>query len=149
MAIYAKITGAKQGAFKGAVTAASFSDQVHVNTVDFGVGSPHDVSTGLPSGKRVARPVRITKPLDKSSPLFHQSCTTNESLTVEISFVVEGQGHKPYATIKLTKAMIQDFDTGGAFDGSTLEKVSFTYTKIEFTWVEGGITSVDDWMASA
>jgi type VI secretion system secreted protein Hcp len=147
MAIYAKIKGAKQGAVTGGVAAASFTGQIQVNTVDFGVGSPADVSTGLTTGKRVARPITITKPFDRSSPLLHQSCTTNESLTVDISYVVEGQGHKPYATVSLTNAMIRDFNLEASFTGSAVETISFTYTKIEFTWTEGGIVSTDDWMS--
>lgn len=148
MAIYAKIKGAKQGVLTGGVSAASFTGQIQVNSVDFGVGSPADVSTGLATGKRVARPLTITKPMDRSSPLLHQSCTTNESLTVDISYVVEGQGHKPFATVSLTNAMIRDFNQEASFTGSSVETISFTYTKIEFTWVDGGIVSVDDWMGS-
>jgi type VI secretion system secreted protein Hcp len=148
MAIYAQIKGAKQGALKGAVSAASFTGQIQVNTVEFGVGSPADVSSGLATGKRVARPLVITKPMDQSSPLLHTSAVTNESLTVTVSYVMEGQGHKAYATVALTNAMIRDFDSKATFDGSTVETISFTYTKIEFTWTAGGITSVDDWTSS-
>jgi type VI secretion system secreted protein Hcp len=147
MAIYAQIKGAKQGALKGAVTAASFTGQIQVNTVEFGVGTPADVSTGLATGKRVARPVKITKPMDQSSPLLHTSAVTNESLTVTISYVVEGQGHKAYATVALTNAMIRDFNIASSYDGTNVETISFTYTKIEFTWTDGGITSLDDWMS--
>src|ERR1051325_1107485 len=110
MAIYAKIKGAKQGVLTGGVSAQSFSGQIQVDTVVFGVGSPADVSTGLPTGKRVARPVVITKPVDRSSPLLHQACTTNESLTIDISYVVEGAGHKPFMTLSLTNGMIRDFN---------------------------------------
>lgn len=145
MAIYAQIKGAKQGALKGAVTAASFTGQIQVNTVEFGVGTQADVTTGMATGKRVARPLVITKPLDKSSPLLHTSAVTNEALSVTISYVMEGQGHKAYATVALSNAMIRDFNIKSSFDGSNVETISFTYTKIEFTWSDGGITSVDDW----
>jgi type VI secretion system secreted protein Hcp len=83
--------------------------------------------------------------MDQSSPLLHTSAVTNESLTVTISYVVEGQGHKAYVTVALTNAMIRDFNIKSAYDGSNVETISFTYTKIEFTWTNGGITSVDDW----
>jgi type VI secretion system secreted protein Hcp len=148
MAIYAKIKGAKQGAVTGAVGAESFKGQIQIDSIEFGVGSPYDVATGLPTGKRVARPVQITKPFDRSSPLLHQACTTNESLAIDISYVHEGHGHKAYATLSLTNALIKDFKNEAAFTGSTVETISFTYTKIEFTWCDGGITSVDDWATS-
>jgi len=146
MAIYARVTGKKQGVMTGGVTAQAFTGQIEVHSVDFGVGSPHDVSTGLATGKRVARPVVITKPLDKSSPLLHQSCVTNESVSVWISYTVEGQGHAAYVTIALTNGMVQDFNHMGHADGTAVERIAFTYSRIEFTWVTGGIVSTDDWM---
>ena len=35
--------------------------------------------------------------------------------------------------------------SGNCPAGTGVETISFTYTKIEFTWAEGGITSTDDW----
>jgi type VI secretion system secreted protein Hcp len=147
MAIYGKIKGTKQGDLKGAVTAQAYSGQIEVNSVEWGVGSPRDVATGLPTGKRVARPVQITKPMDQSSPLLHNAVVNNESLTVTLSYTVEGQGHKAFATVALTNAMIQNFNIAASDNGSNVETISFIYTKIEFTWTDGGITSTDDWMA--
>jgi type VI secretion system secreted protein Hcp len=148
MAIYAKIKGKVQGDLTGGVAAQAFTGQIEVHSVEFGVGSPFDVATGMPTGKRVARPIKITKPFDRSSPLLHRSTVTNESLTVDISYTVEGQGHKSYATLSLTNAMIRDFQNDTSFTGTGVETISFTYTKVEFTWAEGGITSTDDWSQS-
>jgi type VI secretion system secreted protein Hcp len=148
MAIYAKIKGKVQGDLTGGVTAQSFTGQIEVHSVEFGVGSPFDVATGMPTGKRVARPIKITKPFDRSSPLLHRSAVTNESLTVNISYTIEGQGHKAYATLNLTNAMIRDFQNDTSATGTGTETISFTYTKVEFTWTEGGITSTDDWSST-
>jgi type VI secretion system secreted protein Hcp len=145
MAIYAKIKGKVQGALTGGVSAQAYNGQIQVNSVVFGVGSPYDVATGLATGKRVARPVKITKPFDRSSPLLHLATVTNESLTVDISYTVEGQGHKSYATLSLTNAMVRDFQNEVTATGAAVETISFTYTKVEFTWTDGGISSTDDW----
>jgi type VI secretion system secreted protein Hcp len=149
MAIYAKIKGKTQGDLAGGVTAKGYAGQIQVNTCVFGVGSPFDVATGQSTGKRAARPVHLAKPVDKSSPLLYTSCTTNESLTVDIAYIKEGEGHGPFLTIKLTDAMIRDFNHQASFDGSAVETINLTYTKIEFTWVNGGIMSVDDWSSSS
>jgi type VI secretion system secreted protein Hcp len=149
MAIYANIKGSKQGVLKGAVLADSYKGQIEVHTVEWGVGSPRDVSTGLPTGRRVARPVQITKPMDQSSPLLHTAVVNNEALTVTITYTIEGQGHKPFATVALTNAMIQNFNLTTTVTGSSVETISFTYSKIEFTWTDGGITSQDDWSSPA
>lgn len=149
MAIYVKIKGSKQGALTGSVTAKAFEGQIPVTSLDFGVGAPYDVATGQATGRRVPRPVHITKPFDKSSPLLYTSCTTNESLTVDISYTIEGEGHKKYATISLTNAMIRDYNHDASHDGHAVEKISLTYTKFELTWVEGGIVAADDWMTAS
>jgi len=149
MAIYAKIKGTKQGALTGGVAAAGFTGQIQVNTAEFGVGNQADTSTGMSVGRRIARPLQITKPLDRSSPLLHTACVTNETMTVDLAYVIEGQGHKPYVTISLTNAIIRDYTHEASFDGGGIERLSFTYTKIEFTWVNGGIVSTDDWTSAA
>lgn len=149
MAIYAKIKGQVQGDLTGAVTAAMYPGQIAVLTAEFGVGSAYDVATGTTTGKRVARPLVITKTMDQSTPLLHRACVTLENLTsIVISWVVEGQGHKPYLTLTLTNAMIRDFSSHSSETGNSVETIRFTYQKVELTWVDGGITSVDDWSAS-
>jgi type VI secretion system secreted protein Hcp len=149
MAIYAKIKGKTQGDLNGGVAATGYSGQIQINSCEFGVGSPFDVATGQATGKRTARPVNLTKPVDKSSPLLYTSCTTNESLTVDIAYIKEGEGHGAFLTVKLTGAMIRDFNHQASFDGTAVEVINLTYTKIEFTWVDGGIMSVDDWSAAS
>ena len=45
-------------------------------------------------------------------------------------------------TVKLTNASISDRHEHGA-----TEQISFTYQKITWTWIDGGITAEDDWEA--
>ena len=149
MAIYAKIKGAKQGDIKGGVATQAYIGQIQVNEIDFGLGGGFDVLSGQATGRRVARPVIFTKPLDKSSPLLFSSCSTNEALSVKFSYTIEGEGHKAYVTVELTNAMIREFAHVGSANGLGTEKLTLTYTKIEFTWVEGGISAEDDWIQRA
>jgi type VI secretion system secreted protein Hcp len=114
---------------------------IPVSAVSHEVISPRDAATGLPSGKRQHKPIVITKPIDKTSPLFLSALFTNENLTtVTISLRKAGN---VIATIKLTNASI----ASRAQHGET-EEIAFTYQKIEWTWVDGGITAMDDWSAA-
>ncbi len=126
------VTGARQGAFSTTpITLLGLSHEIV---------SPRDPASGLPTGKRQHKPLIITKQLDKSSPLFLNALVTNENLTaVTISLTRDGQ---PVATIKLTNASIADYT-----DHGDTEHWSFTYQKIEWTWLDGGITAEDDWEA--
>jgi type VI protein secretion system component Hcp len=67
-------------------------------------------------------------------------------VSVLISYTIEGHGHGAYVTVALTNGMLSDFHHEGHADGTAIERVMFTYSKIEFTWTDGGITSTDDWM---
>ena len=100
--------------------------------------SPRDPASGLRPGS--AAQALITKQLDKTTPLFLNALVNNENLTsVLIGLLRNGQ---QVATIKLTNASIADYTANGE-----TEHWSFTYQKIEWTWLDGGITAEDDWEA--
>ena len=75
-----------------------------------------------------------------STPKLINALITNENLTsVLIGLLRSGS---QVATIKLTNASVSDYvqtDQGA--------QLSFTYQKITWTWVDGGITASDDWEA--
>ena len=86
------------------------------------------------------KPISITKQLDATTPLLLNALVNNENLTsVLIGLLRDG---KQVATIKLTNASISDYVANGGN-----ETWSFTYQKITWTWVDGGITAQDDWEA--
>ena len=102
--------------------------------------SPRDLASGQATGNRQHKPITITKELDAATPKLLQALVTNETLTsVLIGLLRNGQ---QVATVKLTNAGIADY----AAHGDT-ETWQFTYQKIVWTWVDGGITAQDDWEA--
>src|SRR5947207_9637941 len=129
-------TGQKQGPIAG----GGKGGKIDVIAVSHQIVSPRDAASGLPTGKRQHKPFTITKELDKSTPLLAQALVTNENLTsVLFTFY---RGGNAYMTVKLTNASISDRLEHGA-----TEQISFTYQKITWTWIDGGITAEDDWEA--
>ena len=125
-------TGQKQGPFS--------PTPIDVTAVSHEIVSPRDAASGLPTGKRQHKPITITKEWDASTPLLLNALVNNENLTsVLIGLLRNGQ---QVATIKLTNASVADYQQHGDTD-----TWSFTYQKIEWTWVDGGITAQDDWEA--
>jgi type VI secretion system secreted protein Hcp len=125
-------TGAKQGVFS--------QTPIPVSAVSHEVISPRDPASGLPTGKRQHKPITITAEWGATTPLFLNALVNNETLTsVLIGLLRNGN---QVATIKLTNASVSDYVQHG---GSV--SLSFTYQKIEWTWVDGGITASDDWEA--
>jgi type VI secretion system secreted protein Hcp len=115
-------TGAKQGPFS--------NTPINVTAVSHEIVSPRDPASGLPTGKRQ----------HASTPLFLNALVNNETLTsVLIGLLRNGS---QAATIKLTNASVSNYVQHGGY-----VTISFTYQKIEWTWVDGGITASDDWEA--
>lgn len=126
------VTGAKQGPFS--------KKPIPITAVSHEILSPRDPASGLPTGKRQHEPIVITKSIDASSPLFLDALVNNENLTtVQLTIQIDGQDAY---TIKLTNASISDYQQHGA-----TETYAFTYQKITWTWLDGGITASDDWEA--
>jgi type VI secretion system secreted protein Hcp len=124
------VTGQKQGSFS--------QTPIQVTGFSHEIISPRDPASGLPTGKRQHQPIVITKQLDATTPLFLTALVDNENLTnVTITL---SEGGQQVATVQLTNASISDYTAHG-----TTEKWSFTYQKIEWTWLNGGITASDDW----
>jgi type VI secretion system secreted protein Hcp len=125
------ITGAKQGAFS----------TIALTGLEHEISSPRDPASGLPTGKRQHKPITITKELDRTTPLLLNALLTNEALT-SVLIGLERNGQQ-VATIKLTNASVSNYVTHGL-----TERWSFTYQKIEWTWLaDGGVTASDDWEA--
>ncbi len=159
---YMTITAQKQGHITGSVTQKGKEGQIAVFAVNHEIISPRDPASGLPTGKRMHKPLVITKELDKSTPLLYNVLCTNENLPeVILRFwapsmsAATGLGTEVQNfTIKLTNASIAsivlDMENNKLTEQMklpVLQQISFTYQKIEWTWTDGGITASDDWEA--
>jgi type VI secretion system secreted protein Hcp len=131
-------TGQKQGA----ITGDGPNGSMILIGLSHAIVSPRDAASGLPTGKRQHKPITITKELDRSTPLFLNALITNENLTTVTFSFTHGKG--TYMTVKLTNACI-----ASRTQSVETEQISFTYQKITWTWVDGGITAMDDWEAPA
>lgn len=154
---YLKLKGQKTGEIKGSVTQKGREGKIMVIAVSHEIVSPRDSASGLPTGKRMHKPFVITKELDKSSPILYQVLTNNESIPEwELQFWQPSTtgAEKQHYTVKLVNANIASIAFRMANNKhpdlmkfTEYEEVAFTYQKIEWIWVEGGITAMDDWEA--
>ncbi len=136
--------------------------KIAIIAVSHEIVSPRDHASGLPTGKRMHKPLFLVKELDKSSPLLHQILCKNENISeFDLQFwtpqlkASTGMGSEiQHYTVKLTNANIASINF--KMDNNKHPKlmrlaeyeiVAFTYQKIEWIWNEGGIMSVDDWEA--
>ena len=152
---YLNLKGQKTGDIKGSVTQKGREGKIMVIAVSHEIVSPRDPASGLPTGKRMHKPMVITKELDKSTPLLYNVLVNNENITEwQLQFWQPSQtgAEKQHFTIKLTNSNIASIAMRlpnnkhpDLMKFETYEEIAFTYQKIEWTWTDGGITAMDDW----
>lgn len=160
---YLSLAGQKQGAIKGSVTIKGRENKIGVIAVSHEIISPRDVASGQATGKRQHKPFVITKEIDKSSPFLYNALCTNEVISEfellhfrpKIAGAVGGQGQEVnHYTVELINARITGIrhcmlnnKNPELVKFAEYEEVSFVYQTIMWTWVDGGITAMDDWEA--
>jgi len=151
---YLKVIGETQGWIKGSVTESGKENTSKVIAVDHTVRKAMDPSTGMPTSTRQHSPLVLTKEVDKASPGLLTAFRDGEKLTFTLYFYTPGPGgtEQQHYTIELTDAQISTVKTEmlnnqypDNVSHKEREKMAFCYSKIVWTWTEGGITSEDDW----
>ena len=153
---YLTIQGVKQGNFKGTSTAKGRENQIECVGYSYGVQSPRDASSGMPTGKLQHAPVVIVKHLDGATPQLLQAATSNEVLkSVVIEFYKVGGNGKSniLQTIRLTNAVVSKVSqfAGTASpdklipNNNPYEEISFTFQKIQVENVDSKTEATDDW----
>jgi type VI secretion system secreted protein Hcp len=152
---YLSFTGETQGKVNGSCTQAGREDSMEVHAFSHEVISPRDAASGLPTGKRQHKPVTITKPVDKASPIAMNILTNNENITEwRLDFYRPSKSGKEqqYYTIELVNASIAGVRSEmlnnkypDNMKHEVREHLSFCYQKVIWTWQDGGVTAEDDW----
>jgi type VI secretion system secreted protein Hcp len=160
---YLRMKGQKSGDVKGGVTQKGREGTIAVVAVSHEILSPRDPASGLPAGRRMHKPIVITKELDQSTPVLYGMLVSNENITdwVLQYFSPNRAGAEIGSeaqnfTIRLTNASITDIRLTKPLTWSPdlaklpdYQEISFAYQKIEWTWVQGGITATDDWSGAS
>lgn len=146
------IEGQKSGKVKGGSRWKGKEDAIELMHWQHSIISPRDPQSGLPTGKRMHRPIEVLGKYTKAMPIMFNMLATNENIK---KFTLEawsqhgqgsGTGGAVFYTIELENANIATFDhVTSEVDGTLFFRATFTYQKITLTWKDGGITATDDW----
>lgn len=134
------IEGANQGKIRGDTRDGA----IEVAEYQHEVMTAREAGSGQATGRRQYQPLLIRKRIDKASPLLYRALVSNENLntvTVRLADI-----HGIYYTVTLRNASIAGIKQART-DSGEYEEISFVFQKIEWTWVDGGITAEDDWSA--
>jgi len=155
MPCHMEVEGENQGKIEGSCDMQGREGTILAYAMDHEIRIPRDPQSGFPSGKRVHGPLKIVKEFDKASPKLYQALCTGEHLknvtlkwyridatgseqhyfthTMEDAVVVEVKPYVPMAFLPQNEPYRH------------MEEVSFTYSKIKWTWEPDGIESEDSW----
>lgn len=157
MEAYLSLEGESQGQIRGECDVSAHEDQIMVYAFEHELSIPYDRQSTEATGERTHHPLTITKKIDKSSPLLAQALTQNERMTnATLKFYRPnpiGDGtRQQYYTIKLQSARIVSIKPSMPnmlipenSNLTEMEKVSFAYRTIIWTYEPTGIEHQDTW----
>jgi type VI secretion system secreted protein Hcp len=135
----------------GGTTRAGYEDWITLMSFSHSVHTPYDAATGMATGARRHSPLRVTKTIDQATPLLYNAWAQNQVCTYfELRLLGPHSSgvETHYYTIELEDARIVSIQTSASTAPTSnvaVETVSFVYSQITWTWVDGGITATDNW----
>lgn len=153
---YLRLVGSKSAEIKGSVTQAGSEGRIAVIAVNHEIISLRD-EAGLPVGKHNHKPFVITKELDISSPHLYTLLLDNENIPEwELKFWRPSKSgtQEQHYTIRLINAKVSSIEFRmdnirhpDLMKNPEYEVIFFTYENIEWTWNDGGVTAMGNWLA--
>lgn len=136
------------------------ADACYVTAYTDQVVRPKDPQTGQPTGNRIHQGLKVSKLIDKTSPILRQAITPTDAevFTVELKFYRQPEGggaEEHYYTITAEEAVIVDIvgitpnvNDKNFSDYVDYEEVTFTYKNITYKHEVSTTESTDDASAS-
>jgi type VI secretion system Hcp family effector len=158
-AFFLSATGKTQGKIQGNSTTKGEEGTIEALGFQVRINSPRDVFSGEPVGRRLHFPVHVAFKLDKSAPKWYNAIAHNETMTKVVidcwggiskaSGIGKGTGYKKIYSLELKDANIERFKQFTAVTGELCLTIGFTFNSITYTWVDGGIQAIDNWLSDA
>ena len=145
---------------ESSVTTLDREDTIECFSFDYGVISASEAFSGAPSGQRNYEPIRITKRVDKATPLLWKALCENQQIEGTFKFFrpsPAGDGTtEQFYTVEISQARIAgiDFTSPDAMGGAgaqepPTETVSFVYNNMSQTYESTGAAHQDAWREQA
>lgn len=159
--IFLMVKGAKHGVIKGESQDTDHKGEIDVLSWSWGMQGRPSLGGGAASGKATINDLKIVKRLDSASTALMLALRTNEPIQKAVLTQRKaGKGQLEYLKITIEQGRVTSLsvDAGETAGGpQVVEKVSFTFNKIEVEYVpqgkdglpQGGMTFMDQWSETA
>jgi type VI secretion system secreted protein Hcp len=128
--------------FTGPITDKHHKGDIEVESFSFGVSNIANIgsqSSGAGAGKATFNAFKITKKVDKASPLLFNAAASGKHIKLaELLFARKAGGKQmDYLYIKLSNVLISSVQDGSSSKGTPQEQVTFAFQKMQETFVNG------------
>ncbi len=146
------VTGKVQGKFKGEMIQKGFEGKFAGLGFEQEVISPRDAATGLATGKRQYRPLRIKQAWGPASLQFIAALNANEPLAVAMDFFAPDAAGMLVLdhTVRLTNATVVSYKSHADRDdlkAPQVDDIELVFQQIEIIDHRGKGNVVDTWIA--
>lgn len=150
--VFLSVQTKRAGKLKGESHAADHKDDIVVHGWNWGVFSPSALGSSQATGRRSYKHLVVTKRIDTATTALMSVLATNDEVKeAKLSMRKAGEGQRAFFTITLSEARITALDIECGEDGDAIERVSFSFNKIQVdyerqqaTGQRGGGTSFQD-----
>ena len=147
---YIWIRGNYQGEIKGDCTqGGDKKDMIVSYSFNDSLRIPCDAHTGLPTGQREHLAASFIHAVDRATPKLQKAACTGERVEIRVDKYRTGAdgGEQKYFTLKYEDAIIVGTELFDGENGTMYEKITFTFAKVTYTYIDGNIEFTDDWKA--
>lgn len=120
------------------------------------VMTAREASSGMATGRRQYKPILIRKRIDRSTPLIQHALVNNQVIDAEFRFYrpnPKGDGTtEQFFTLSIFEGRLSsmrlvnpDSLVPATAVEPPLEEVGFVFERIEWTYMDGGVTATDSW----
>ncbi len=155
---YLWLRGETQGDIRGSVAQPGRENSIMVIAFSHELVSPRDAASGRPTGKRQHKPIKITKEIDRSTPLLMNALTSGENLNGRLEFWQPSPSgtEVQFYSIELINAQIVSIKQEMLnnkypenMQHKEREHIAFTYETVVKTIEDGAISAEADWAYDA
>ena len=155
--MFLMVKGAKHGVIKGEAQDAQHKSEIEVLSWSWGMQGRATLGGGVATGKAAMNDLKIVKRVDSASTALMLALRTNEPIQKAVLTLRKaGKSQVEFLKITIEQGRVTSLTVdGGDSSGSAdlVEKVSFSYNKIEVEYVpqgkdglpQGSMTFADQW----
>ena len=158
--MFLMVKGAKHGVIKGESQDGQHKGEIEVVSWSWGMQAKPSLGGGTASGKATMNDLRIVKRVDSASTGLMLALRTNEPIQQAVLTLRKaGKSQLEFLKITIEQGRVTSLTVDGgdpAGSAEIVEKVSFSFNKIEVVYVpqgkdglpQGGMTFADQWSAA-